>query len=270
VTPALALAWLVALAAGPDGADPEAAYLRSRALLAAGGEDAVERAVELAEAAVERAPDVARYQHQLGTALARKAMTGTFTAIRVAGRVERAFERAVALEPRWIEARQSLLGFRLIAPRLLGGSHDAAAEQARAIDRLDPLLGAMAWLAVHHARKAWPALERTAQAAAPMAVAPAHRRQLVALLHAAGYAVVDDHALGPLWLGPLPPRRDNGASVADAFKRSEAAYATALALADPAPLRDAVTSAPPPKPPAKAARPKLKRRPPAARTPAAG
>jgi hypothetical protein len=222
--------------------------------------------VALAEDAVERSPGVARYQHQLGTALAHKAMTGTFTAIRLAGRIERAFEQAMALEPRWIEARQSLLGFRLIAPRLLGGSLDAAAEQARAIERLEPLLGAMAWIAVFHARKAWPALERTAYAAAPMAVAPAHRQQLLALLRAAGYAVVDDHALGPLWLGPLPPRRDTGMSVADAWKASEESYAQARALTAP----PAVAAAEPPKPPPKATRPKVKRRPPAARTPAAG
>jgi hypothetical protein len=274
VFPALALACLLA---GPDAAgDPETAYARSRALLGQRGDEAVEQAIALAEHAVERAPDVARYQHQLGAALARKAMGGTFTAIRLAGRIERAFERAVALEPRWIEARQSLLGFRLIAPRVLGGSTDGAADQARAIERLDPLLGAMAWLAVHHARKAWPSLERTALAAAPMAVAPAHRGQLVALLRAAGYPVVDDGAFGPLWLVALPPRRDTGASVADAFKASEAAYATAVALAGPAPgepaPRPELAAAAPPaaKPAPKATRPKVKRRPPAARTPAAG
>ncbi|MFO0584045.1 MAG: hypothetical protein U0229_17365 [Anaeromyxobacter sp.] len=231
MSPVLALAWLLAVA---PAADPEAAYLESRALLAAAGEAAVDRAIDRAEEAAAAAPEVARYQHQLGTACARKAMTGTFAAVRLAGRIERAFERAVALEPRWIEARQSLLGFRLIAPRLLGGSVDAAEAQARAITQLDPLLGAMAFMAVHHARGAWPALERDALAAAPMAVAPAHRRQLLALLSAAGYPVVDDGAFGPLWLVALPPRRGNETSVADAFRASEAAYRTALALSEPA------------------------------------
>ncbi|MFT3917258.1 MAG: hypothetical protein QM704_25180 [Anaeromyxobacteraceae bacterium] len=249
MTPVLALAWLLAIA---PAADPEAAYLESRALLAAGGEAGVDRAIDRAQEAVATSPDVARYQHQLGTACARKAMTGTFAAVRYAGRIERAFERAVALEPRWIEARQSLLGFRLIAPRLLGGSIDAAEAQARAITQLDPLLGAMAFMAVHHARGAWASLERDALAAAPMAVAPAHRRQLLALLSAAGYPVVDDGAFGPLWLVALPARRGTETSVADAFKASEAAYRTALALSGPAASSPAPTTVAATEPPAAA------------------
>lgn len=55
------------------------------------------------------------------------------------------YEKAVELSPNNIEVRESLIEYYLQAPGFLGGGVDKAEDQAREIEKLDPVAGGMAW-----------------------------------------------------------------------------------------------------------------------------
>jgi tetratricopeptide (TPR) repeat protein len=59
----------------------------------------------------------------------------------LAKRVKNEFEKAVALDPTLVEARQGLANFYQMAPGIMGGSNEKAAEQVRAIQKLNPYRG---------------------------------------------------------------------------------------------------------------------------------
>jgi tetratricopeptide (TPR) repeat protein len=59
----------------------------------------------------------------------------------LARRVKHEFERAVQLDPKLIDARLGLVDFHSIAPGVMGGSMDAAKEQAAEIAKLSPMRG---------------------------------------------------------------------------------------------------------------------------------
>jgi tetratricopeptide (TPR) repeat protein len=62
----------------------------------------------------------------------------------LARRVKTEFERSVELDPRNVEARSGLVQFYMLAPGFMGGSLDKAHEQAAALDKINPLRGALA------------------------------------------------------------------------------------------------------------------------------
>jgi tetratricopeptide (TPR) repeat protein len=60
----------------------------------------------------------------------------------LARRTKQEFERAVQLDPDYLDARAGLMQFYLLAPGLMGGSVDKAREQAAEVRRRDPYRGA--------------------------------------------------------------------------------------------------------------------------------
>ncbi len=59
----------------------------------------------------------------------------------MARRIKAEYEKAVALDPNLIAAREGLMGFYQQAPGFMGGSNEKAKEQVAAIRKLDPYRG---------------------------------------------------------------------------------------------------------------------------------
>jgi tetratricopeptide (TPR) repeat protein len=169
--------------------DPEPDYQLAWVLLQKEGP--VDRAVDLLEEAVARGPGVSGYHLALGMAYSRQASEGKFTALRLAGKIKVEFLRAVELAPASVPAHQALHGFYLRAPGILGGSVEKAAEQAAALDALDPFAGPAAWMAIHAQRKAWAESDLAARAAARAASNDKQRARLSNLLIAQGYEALE-------------------------------------------------------------------------------
>ena len=113
-----------------------------RALLASGDAD---RAIEAADRAVEGFAGNAHAWFWAGRAYGLKAMQANiFAKPKWAGRTRDAWERAVALDPRHVDAHLSLLDFYRMAPSIMGGGEDKANAQVATIARLDASLGKFA------------------------------------------------------------------------------------------------------------------------------
>jgi Flp pilus assembly protein TadD len=98
------------------------------------------KASEAFERAVDAAPRNSTYYHWLGKALGRRAETSSpFTAPAYASRARSAFEKAVELDGRNIEAINDLFTYYMEAPGFLGGGLDKAAELAKRIRAIDPV-----------------------------------------------------------------------------------------------------------------------------------
>lgn len=67
--------------------------------------------------------------------------SGMFGAARYASKTKDEFEKAVALNPKYVEARFGLVQFYASAPGIMGGSYDKAFEQAKEIKAIDPIVG---------------------------------------------------------------------------------------------------------------------------------
>jgi tetratricopeptide (TPR) repeat protein len=121
----------------PD--DVAARILLGRALL---GQKKTAEAVDRLEEAVARAPDMAEAHYALGQALAIRVNEVNF--IRqsmMAGDIRRAFQRAVALDPKDVNYREALFEFYRQAPAIAGGGLDKAAVEAEALAKLDAAAG---------------------------------------------------------------------------------------------------------------------------------
>jgi tetratricopeptide (TPR) repeat protein len=78
----------------------------------------------------------------------------------LAKKTKSAWEKAVALDPDNLDAREDLITFHLQAPGFMGGSVDKARESAREIRRRNPYRGALAAVAVCTHDKDMPCAER--------------------------------------------------------------------------------------------------------------
>jgi tetratricopeptide (TPR) repeat protein len=101
-----------------------------------------EAAVKDGRRAVERDPQRSEYHRWLGRAYGAQAdrTHSFFTARKVKGE----FEEAIRLDPANIPARRDAMEFYLEAPWIVGGGHDKARDQAKAIGAIDPVEGALA------------------------------------------------------------------------------------------------------------------------------
>jgi tetratricopeptide (TPR) repeat protein len=101
-----------------------------------------EAAVKNGRRAVDRDPDQSEYHRWLGRAYGAQAdrTHSFFTARKVKGE----FEEAVRLDPENIAARRDAMEFYLEAPWIVGGGHDKARDEAKAIAAIDPVEGALA------------------------------------------------------------------------------------------------------------------------------
>ena len=126
-----------AVRAAPD--TPVAAFYQG--CIALGADDG-KKAESYFERAIKANDRSAAYHFYLGQALGSQALkANVLKQGMLAPKVKREFERAVALDPNFIPARQGLISFYLQAPGVMGGSPEKAAQQAAEIKRRDPYLG---------------------------------------------------------------------------------------------------------------------------------
>ncbi len=98
----------------------------------------LDQGVAYLEKSVAADPQNSRYHHRLGDAYGTQAAEASvFRQLGFAKKCLAAYERAVALDPKNVDARASLFEFYRRAPSLLGGGFDKAAAQAAAIKQLD-------------------------------------------------------------------------------------------------------------------------------------
>ena len=132
------------------------------------------KASESFEKAVSADPAGSEYEHWLGKAYGKRAETASpFTAPGLASKTRQHFEKAVALNPKNLEAVNDLFEYYLEAPGFLGGGLDKATQIAERIAQLDPVEGLWAQARIAERRKDFRTAEdrlRRAMEAAPMQV----------------------------------------------------------------------------------------------------
>lgn len=137
------------VAAHPNDADGH--YWNGRALI---GLRRVDAGVAALETAVKLAPGRSDVVLALGRGYARSAQdANVFRMPGLAKRARECWDKAVALDPDNLDARESLVDFHVMAPGLLGGSVDEAAKQAEEIARRDAARGAIARATVAQSAK---------------------------------------------------------------------------------------------------------------------
>lgn len=127
--------------------DPEALFTLGR--IALNLNDA-EKAADYLERAVEKAPNKAEYHLFLADAYGTQARAANlFSQASLGSKAKTHLLRAVELDPNLIDARMGLIDFYIMAPGLMGGSHDKAVEQAVEIRKRDPFAGHRAFARIH-------------------------------------------------------------------------------------------------------------------------
>lgn len=122
-----------------ESSDPADWHLAGRALFQLGE---YKQAQEWFEKAARAEPKSAEHVLWLGKTLGRRAEHATFvTAPKYAAECRKAFEKAVDIDPRNLEAWSDLFEYYLSAPGFLGGGSDKAAGAAARIGRLDKAEG---------------------------------------------------------------------------------------------------------------------------------
>lgn len=104
-------------------------------------------------------PNVADYHYWYGNALGRLAQESSmFRQGIMAPKIKNAYEKAVSIDPKNIDAHLSLIEFYTLAPGIMGGSWEKATETAEVIKGLDPAQGhsamATVWLRQEEYEKA--------------------------------------------------------------------------------------------------------------------
>lgn len=150
-----------------------AAILLGRVHLAAGDPGT---AADWFEKAAELDPRSAQAEFYKGAAYGEQAMRASkLRQPFLAKKVQGAFERAVQLDPDYLDARDGLVDFYRMAPGFMGGGIDKARAQAVEIRRRDALRGAYAFAEIAIAEKRWDVAAQEyerAIVAAPDSVAP--------------------------------------------------------------------------------------------------
>lgn len=115
-----------------------------------------EAAVKAFEQAAKLAPTDSEIHRRLGDAYGFGAQrAGVMSKLGLARKCLAAYERAVALDPRNLAARQSLMGFYQAAPGMVGGGMDKAYFQAAEIKKLSADQGRIAYAQLYAAEKKW-------------------------------------------------------------------------------------------------------------------
>ena len=90
-------------------------------------------------------PNEANYHYKYGVALGRKASeSNKFKAFGMIDEVKASFEKAIALNPKHLEARWALIEFYLQLPGIFGGSEKKATAYANELAQLSPVDGYLA------------------------------------------------------------------------------------------------------------------------------
>jgi tetratricopeptide (TPR) repeat protein len=105
-------------------------------------ENNIDEAVDQTERAVELAPDNAACQYGYGAALGTKVRNaGLLKQMMLAPKVKKAFQRAVELDPKHVQARLGLAQYYLMAPSIMGGDENEGWKQIDEVIRLDEVQG---------------------------------------------------------------------------------------------------------------------------------
>lgn len=113
-------------------------------------------AVKAFEQAATLAPDNSEVQRRLGDGYGFSAQkAGMLSKFGLAKKCLAAYEKAVALDPKSLPARLSLLGYYQQAPSMVGGGMDKAYAQAAEIKKLDADRGRIAFAQLYAADKKW-------------------------------------------------------------------------------------------------------------------
>lgn len=137
------------IAAEPDNA--EAHFFLGQSFLYAREHEGAVPAFEMATALD---PTNSRYQRHLGDAYGLTAQkVGVFSKMGWAKKCKAAYDKAVELDPKDIDARWSVMEYARQAPGFLGGGMDQAYAHAAAIKQLDAGAGRAAYVTLYLAEK---------------------------------------------------------------------------------------------------------------------
>src|SRR5438128_7603607 len=101
-----------------------------------------------------RAADDAEAHYRRGVELGEAAREASiFRKFTLAREAREEFERAVQLDPNYIEARFALIEFHMLAPAFLGGGEDKAIAQANEIKKRDAIDGHRAFAMIYQHQK---------------------------------------------------------------------------------------------------------------------
>lgn len=116
--------------------------------------DEIEKGVEIMEKAVKASPNDSDAHRVLGDAYGRSAQkAGLLSKWGLAKKCLAAYQRAVELDPKNINARYSLFEYYRQAPGMAGGGVDKARAEAEEIRKLDPMRGRLASAQLHLGEK---------------------------------------------------------------------------------------------------------------------
>lgn len=133
------------------GKSAEAAYYMGRIAVS---ENDTDKATEWFEKATKLNPNSSVYVDWYGRALGDQAVTASkFKLPFLAPKIKHAFEKAVALDPNNLDAREDLIQYYLQAPGFVGGSKQKAREMATEIKRINPYRGGYVLASVCNADK---------------------------------------------------------------------------------------------------------------------
>lgn len=138
---------------------PVPLFAATHAELAAAGYAALDRnefekAADLYEQAVKLAPRNAEYHYYLGAAYGELAQrAGMIKQARLAPKIKAEFEKAVELDPNYIEARLALIDYYTVAPGFMGGDMDKARQQAAEIKKRNGIEGHRAYARIYGREK---------------------------------------------------------------------------------------------------------------------
>ena len=111
-------------------------------------------AIEILEKAVAQSPKSAEAHFYLANANAGKGQeSGMLGAGKYMSKMKDEYEKAIALNPKYVEARFGLVQFYAFAPGLMGGSYGKAFEQAKEIRAIDPVFGHRAYAVIYSQQK---------------------------------------------------------------------------------------------------------------------
>lgn len=191
-------------AAHPQDAD--GFYWDGRALI---GLRRIDDGVAALETAAKLAPQRSDVMLALGRAYARAAQdANVFRMPGLARRARESWDKAVALDPGNLDAREDLVGFHMMAPGLLGGSADEAGKHAAEIEKRDAARGAIARATIAQGSKDLAGAEKILREALAKRTADDKLRRALGLLLQTEQKWTDAFALYDAMLAAKPDAWD--------------------------------------------------------------
>lgn len=134
----------LSFAQAPAPATPPGAAALHQQSLESMKQKKFKEAVDFADQATKADPTKPEYFSQLGIALSQRMSEVNFMQMAaLSGRMRKAFDKSVELDPNHVPGLIGLARFYTNAPEIAGGSLEKAAEIAARIEKLDPFTGAL-------------------------------------------------------------------------------------------------------------------------------